>query len=104
MKIIMAYIQPYKLEEVRDALEKVGAHGITAAGAALLDDADAASQRTTLGLGTAATQATGAFEAAGAISIDALAISTRAHKFSCVAAAGVGALRNASAGDGVKKK
>ena len=31
MKIIMAYIQPYKLEEVRDALEKAGAHGITAA-------------------------------------------------------------------------
>ena len=30
MKIIMAYIQPYKLEEVRDALEKAGAHGITA--------------------------------------------------------------------------
>jgi len=29
MKIIMAYIQPYKLEEVRDALEKAGAHGIT---------------------------------------------------------------------------
>jgi nitrogen regulatory protein PII len=30
MKIIMAYIQPYKLEEVRDALEKAGSHGITA--------------------------------------------------------------------------
>jgi nitrogen regulatory protein P-II 2 len=30
MKIIMAYIQPYKLEEVRDALEKAGAHGVTA--------------------------------------------------------------------------
>jgi len=45
-----------------------GAHGITAAGAALLDDADAAAQRTTLGLGTAATQASGAFEASGAVS------------------------------------
>lgn len=45
-----------------------GVHGITAAGAALLDDADAAAQRTTLGLGTAATQASSAFEAAGAIS------------------------------------
>ena len=30
MKMIMAYIQPYKLEEVREALEKAGAHGITA--------------------------------------------------------------------------
>lgn len=30
MKFIIAYIQPYKLEEVRDALEKAGAHGITA--------------------------------------------------------------------------
>ena len=30
MKFIMAYIQPYKLEEVREALEKAGAHGITA--------------------------------------------------------------------------
>lgn len=34
----------------------------TAAGRALLDDADATAQRTTLGLGTAATQSTGAFE------------------------------------------
>jgi nitrogen regulatory protein P-II 2 len=30
MKFIIAYIQPYKLEEVRDALETAGAHGITA--------------------------------------------------------------------------
>lgn len=30
MKMIMAYIQPYKLDEVRDALEKAGAHGVTA--------------------------------------------------------------------------
>lgn len=40
----------------------------TAAGRALLDDADAAAQRATLGLGTAATQAAGAFDAAGAAS------------------------------------
>jgi hypothetical protein len=37
---------------------------ITAAGIALLDDADASAQRTTLGLGTAATSATGDFAAA----------------------------------------
>jgi nitrogen regulatory protein P-II 2 len=30
MKFIIAYIQPYKLEEVRDALEQAGAHGVTA--------------------------------------------------------------------------
>jgi hypothetical protein len=38
----------------------------TVAGRALLDDADAAAQRTTLGLGTAATQASSAFQAADA--------------------------------------
>ena len=37
---------------------------VTTAGKALLDDADAAAQRTTLGLGTAATAATGDFAAA----------------------------------------
>ena len=37
----------------------------TAAGRALIDDADAAAQRTTLGLGTAATQASTAFDVAG---------------------------------------
>lgn len=40
--------------------------GVTAAGKALLDDASAAAQRTTLGLGTAAQSATGDFDAAGA--------------------------------------
>lgn len=38
---------------------------VTAAGRAILDDASAAAQRTTLGLGTAATSDTGDFDAAG---------------------------------------
>lgn len=41
---------------------------VTAAGVALLNDADAAAQRSTLGLGTAATSATGDFDAAGTAS------------------------------------
>lgn len=41
---------------------------ITSAGKALLDDADASAQRSTLGLGTAATQNTTAFDAAGTAS------------------------------------
>lgn len=40
------------------------AHGISAFGASLVDDADAAAARTTLGLGTAATAATGDFATA----------------------------------------
>ena len=40
----------------------------TAAGRALLDDADASAQRATLGLGTAATEASSAFESSGAVS------------------------------------
>lgn len=45
----------------------------TAAGLALLDDANAAAQRTTLGLGTAAVAATGDFDAAGTGATEAAA-------------------------------
>lgn len=54
---------------------------ITTAGKALLDDADAAAQRTTLGLGTAATQASSAFEASGAVSTHA-AVTSGVHGIS----------------------
>ena len=52
-------------------------YDLTAAGKALLDDADAAAQRTTLGLGTAATAASGDFQAASA-NLSALAGQTGA--------------------------
>jgi hypothetical protein len=44
-----------------------GVHGISSFGATLVDDADAAAARATLSLGTAATSATGDFEASGSI-------------------------------------
>lgn len=45
----------------------ITAHGISSFGSSLVDDADASAARTTLGLGTAATQSASAFEAAGAV-------------------------------------
>ena len=29
MKIVMAVIKPFKLDQVRDALDKIGVHGMT---------------------------------------------------------------------------
>jgi len=56
-------------------------HGISAFGATLVDDADAAAARTTLGLGTAATSATSAFEASGSVSTHA-ALTSSVHGIS----------------------
>lgn len=52
------------------------AHGISTFGASLVDDADAGTARTTLGLGTAATQNTTAFEASGTVSTHAALTTT----------------------------
>lgn len=46
---------------------------LSAAGRALIDDNDATAQRTTLGLGTAAVQNVGAFEASGAVATETTA-------------------------------
>lgn len=58
---------------------------VTTAGKALLDDADAAAQRATLGLGTAATSNTSAFEASGSIATHA-AVTSGVHGISTFAA------------------
>lgn len=58
--------------DLNDALnDRLLASAVSAFGLTLIDDADAAAARTTMGLGTAATQATSAFEAAGAITTHA---------------------------------
>lgn len=57
-----------------------GVHGISAFGAQLVDDADAAAARTTLGLGTAATSASSAFQAADATLTALAALGTGADK------------------------
>lgn len=56
-------------------------HGISSFGASLVDDADASTARTTLGLGTAATQASSAFESSGAVSTHA-AVTSGVHGIS----------------------
>ena len=58
---------------------------VTEAGKALLDDVDAAAQRTTLGLGTAATAASSAFESSGAVATHA-ALTSAVHGISAFAA------------------
>jgi hypothetical protein len=51
-----------------------GVHGISTFGASLVDDADSAAARTTLGLGTAATSASTDFLAASAVSVFGLTL------------------------------
>ena len=68
-----------------DSLNGVSVSGISTFAGTILDDANAAAMRTTLGLGTAATQATSAFEAAGAVASHAAATSS-VHGISTFAA------------------
>jgi hypothetical protein len=69
---------------------------ITAAGKALLDDANAAAQRTTLGLGTAALNATGDFEPAGTVATHA-AVTSGVHGITAFAATLLAAANAAAA-------
>lgn len=66
-----------------------GAHGISVFGATLVDDADAAAARTTLGLGTAATSASTAFQAADATLTALAGLVTSANKLPYFALADV---------------
>ena len=58
-----------------------GVHGISTFGASLVDDANAAAARTTLGLGTAATSDSSSFESSGAVSTHA-ALTSGVHGIS----------------------
>jgi Asp/Glu/hydantoin racemase len=64
---------------------KLNASAVSAFGGTLIDDADAAAARTTLGLGTAAVEASSAFEAAGGIATHA-ALTSGVHGISAFAA------------------
>lgn len=68
-----------------------GAHGISTFGASLIDDADASAARTTLGLGTAATSASTAFQAADATLTALAGLVTAANKLPYFALADVAA-------------
>lgn len=57
-------------------LDEYAAVNPTAAGLALLDDADASAQRTTLGLGTASTSAATAFASSGAVTTNGNTMAT----------------------------
>jgi len=76
------------------SLSKLGGT-ITTAGKDLLDDADAAAQRTTLGLGTAALSATSAFEPAGTVATHE--VLTEIHGISTFGSTLVGAANAAAA-------
>ncbi len=69
----------------------------TAAGRALVDDADAAAQRTTLGLGTISTHDTGDFQAADADLTAIAALTSAANKLAYYTGAGTAALADFTA-------
>lgn len=69
----------------------------TAAGRALIDDADASAQRTTLGLGTAATSASSAFQAADAELAALAGLTSAADKLPYFTGSGTAALADFTA-------